>query len=95
MGPIVFVVVVFGGLGSLGGCFIASIIMGMIQTFAVVFDYTIADIFKPIFTIPRMDNLLGEILTVPMSRIGPLLPYALMILILLVRPRGLMGTRDT
>ena len=95
MGPIVFVVVVFGGLGSLGGCFIASIIMGMIQTFAVVFDYTLADIVKPIFVIPTMDNLLGEVLTVPMSRIGPLLPYALMILILLVRPRGLLGTRDT
>src|SRR3954454_18296056 len=31
MGPIVFVVVIFGGLGSLTGCFIASIVMGMIQ----------------------------------------------------------------
>ena len=31
MGPIVFVVVVFGGLGSLAGCFIASIIMGMVR----------------------------------------------------------------
>jgi branched-chain amino acid transport system permease protein len=95
MGPIVFVVVVFGGLGSLAGCFIASIIMGMIQTFAVVFDYTFADILRPIWSVPEMDNLLGEILTVPMSRIGPLLPYALMILILLIRPRGLLGTRDT
>ena len=38
MGPIVFVVVVFGGLGSLAGCFIASLIMGFVQTFAVVFD---------------------------------------------------------
>jgi branched-chain amino acid transport system permease protein len=95
MGPIVFVVVVFGGLGSLGGCFIASVIMGMIQTFAVVFDFTIADMISPILTVPRMDNLLGEVLNVPMSRIGPLLPYALMVLILLVRPRGLMGTRDT
>jgi len=95
MGPIVFVVVVFGGLGSLAGCFIASIIMGMIQTFAVVFDYTIADMFSPFFKIPEMDTLLGEILTVPMSRIGPLLPYAMMILILLIRPRGLLGTRDT
>ena len=95
MGPIVFVVVVFGGLGSLGGCFIASVIMGMIQTFAVVFDFTIADMVSPILTVPKMDNLLGEVLNVPMSRIGPLLPYALMVLILLVRPRGLMGTRDT
>ena len=44
MGPIVFVVVVFGGLGSLTGCFIASILMGMIQTFAVVIDVSLADL---------------------------------------------------
>ena len=31
----------------------------------------------------------------PVSRIGPLVPYALLILILLFRPRGLMGTRET
>ena len=41
MGPIVFVVVVFGGLGSLSGCFIASILMGLIQTFAVVINYSL------------------------------------------------------
>ena len=34
-------------------------------------------------------------LTIPMSRIGPLVPYALLILILVFRPRGLMGTRET
>ena len=43
MGPIVFVVVIFGGLGSLAGCFIASILMGMVQTFSVVVDYSFAD----------------------------------------------------
>jgi len=41
------------------------------------------------------DNLLTEILTVPVARIGALLPFAMMILILLFRPRGLLGTRDT
>jgi branched-chain amino acid transport system permease protein len=41
------------------------------------------------------DNLLAEILTVPVARIGALLPFAMMILILLFRPRGLLGTRDT
>ncbi len=41
------------------------------------------------------NDLLGEILTIPMSRIGPLVPYALLILILVFRPRGLMGTRET
>jgi branched-chain amino acid transport system permease protein len=95
MGPIVFVVVVFGGLGSLSGCFIASIVMGMIQTVAVVINYSLNDLLKPLGLTITGDNLLTEILTVPVSRIGALLPFAMMILILLFRPRGLLGTRDT
>ena len=42
------------------------------------------------------DNLLlTEVLTVPVARIGALLPFAMMVVILLFRPRGLMGTRAT
>jgi branched-chain amino acid transport system permease protein len=95
MGPIVFVVVVFGGLGSLAGCFIASILMGLIQTFAVVINYSLLDLIKPLGITVSGDNLFTEILTVPVARIGALLPFAMMIVILLFRPRGLMGTRDT
>jgi len=95
MGPIVFVVVVFGGLGSLSGCFIASIVMGMITTAAVVINYSLNDLLAPLGITISGDNLLGEILTVPVARIGALLPFAMMILILLFRPRGLLGTRDT
>ena len=95
MGPIVFVVVVFGGLGSLMGCFIASIIMGMIQTFAVVIDYSFADLLRPIGLTITGDTLLTEVLTVPIARIGALLPFVMMVTILFFRPRGLMGTRDT
>jgi branched-chain amino acid transport system permease protein len=95
MGPIVFVVVVFGGLGSLAGCFIASILMGLIMTFAVVINYSILDLLKPLGISVTGDNLFTEILSVPVARIGALLPFAMMIVILLFRPRGLMGTRDT
>jgi branched-chain amino acid transport system permease protein len=95
MGPIVFVVVVFGGLGSLAGCFLASIIMGIIITFSVVIDYSVADLLRPLGLAVSGDTLLTELLTVPVSRIGALLPFAMMIIILLFRPRGLMGTRDT
>jgi branched-chain amino acid transport system permease protein len=95
MGPIVFVVVIFGGLGSLAGCFIASILMGMVQTFSVVIDYSFADLLKPLGVTLAANDLLGEILTIPVSRIGALVPYALLILILVLRPRGLMGTRET
>jgi branched-chain amino acid transport system permease protein len=95
MGPIVFVVVVFGGLGSLAGCFIASILMGLIMTFAVVINYSLLDLIKPLGITVSGDNLFTEILSVPVARIGALLPFAMMIIILLFRPRGLMGTRDT
>ena len=95
MGPIVFVVVVFGGLGSLVGCFIASVVMGLIQTFAVVVDFSVMDMLRPFGFKSAGDDLLGEMMTVPVSRIGALLPFAMMVLILLFRPRGLMGTRDT
>ena len=95
MGPIVFVVVIFGGLGSLAGCFIASILMGMVQTFSVVMEWSFADMLKPLGVTLAADDLLGEILNISVSRIGPLVPYVLLIVILLFRPRGLMGTRET
>src|SRR5437762_2389872 len=95
MGPIVFVVVVFGGLGSLTGCFIASILMGLIQTFAVVFDVSLADLLARFGFVVTSPPSLAEILTVTLPRVGALLPFLMMVLILVFRPRGLMGTRDT
>jgi branched-chain amino acid transport system permease protein len=95
MGPIVFVVVVFGGLGSLMGCFVASILMGMIMTFSVVINVSLLDLLKPFGVSLPGDNLFTEFMTMPVARIGALLPFLLMIIILMVRPRGLMGLRDT
>src|SRR5258708_14754768 len=95
MGPIVFVVVVFGGLGSLTGCFIASILMGLIQTFSVVFDVSLADLLAKFGFVVTSATPFHEVLTVPLPRIGALLPYVLLVLILVFKPRGLMGTRDT
>ena len=95
MGPIVFVVVVFGGLGSVAGCFIASLIMGFVQTFAVVLDVAPADLLGRFGVRISPSSPFTELLTVPLPRIGALLPFLLMIAILLFRPRGLLGTRDT
>jgi branched-chain amino acid transport system permease protein len=95
MGPIVFVVVVFGGLGSLAGCFIASLIMGLVQSFAVVVDVSLADLLARLGVPVSEATPFAEVLNVPLPRIAPLLPFLLLVLILLVRPRGLMGTRDT
>ena len=95
MGPIVFVVVVFGGLGSLSGCFIASILMGLIQTFAVVFDVSLADLLAKFGFVVTSQTPFAEILNVTLPRVGALLPFLMLVLILVFRPRGLMGTRDT
>ena len=95
MGPIVFVVVVVGGLGSLAGCFIASLIMGFVQTFAVVFDVSLASVLALVGIKVTEASWFGEVLTIPLPRIGALLPYVMLVLILLFKPRGLMGTRDT
>ncbi|MBC6404763.1 MAG: hypothetical protein GDA41_03385 [Rhodospirillales bacterium] len=43
--PIVFMVVVAGGIGSLTGVFIASILIGMLQTFVVSIDISLVDLF--------------------------------------------------
>ncbi len=61
----------------------------------MVIDASVADALRPLGITLHADDLLGEILTVPVSRIGALLPLLMMVLILLFRPRGLMGTRDT
>ena len=63
--------------------------------YTVVIDASVADALRPLGLTLQSDDLLGEILTVPVARIGALLPLLMMVLILLFRPRGLMGTRDT
>ena len=92
---IVFVVVVFGGLGSLTGCFVASLIMGLVQTYAVVLDVSFADLLARLGLHVTSATPLAEVLTMPLPRVGALLPYLMLILVLLLKPRGLMGTRDT
>ena len=41
----IFVVVVVGGMGSLAGAFVASLLIGVLQTFAVALDYSLASVF--------------------------------------------------
>ena len=78
LGPIVFVVVVVGGLGSLQGAFVASLLIGIVQTLSVGIDYKV----------PGFARL-------SVSQVAPVLPYLIMVLVLIVRPRGLMGTRES
>ena len=60
-----FVVVVVGGLGSLQGAFIVSLVLGELNAYGIQF-------------IPRL---------------APVLTFALMAIVLAVRPTGLFGER--
>jgi branched-chain amino acid transport system permease protein len=94
LGPILFVVIVFGGLGSLPGAFIASLVIGLVQTFAVALNGSLSSAFGPLD--PSLGpSVLSDIWNVTVAQIAPILPYVLLVLILIVRPVGLLGTRET
>ncbi|WP_075220252.1 branched-chain amino acid ABC transporter permease [Acuticoccus yangtzensis] len=89
MGPIVFVVVVIGGMGSLAGAFVASLLIGLLQTFAVAVDATFFDLFGWAGL-----GAMTEVGRISISSLAPMLPFLLLVLILMIRPRGLMGDRE-
>jgi branched-chain amino acid transport system permease protein len=94
LGSIVFVVIVIGGLGSLWGAFLASLLIGMLQTFAVAIDYSLEDLFAAIGITTDQTSALGDLYSVTVAQIGPILPYLLLVLILVFRPTGLFGKRE-
>jgi branched-chain amino acid transport system permease protein len=94
LGPILFVVIVFGGLGSLPGAFIASLVIGLVQTFAVALNGSLASAFGPLD--PSLGpSVISDVWNVTIAQIAPILPYVLLVLILIFRPMGLMGTRES
>ena len=94
LGPILFVVIVFGGLGSLPGAFIASLLIGLIQTFAVALNGSLASAFGPLD--PSLGpSVLTDIWNVTIAQIAPILPYLLLVLMLIFRPMGLLGARES
>jgi len=95
VGSIVFVVVVFGGMGSLSGAFIASLFFGAVQTFSVALDYSLADLAAWLGLQLAPGSGLHSALSITVAQTAPVLPYLLMVLMLIFRPTGLLGTRET
>ncbi len=94
VGSIIFVVVVVGGMGSLAGAFVASLLIGIMQTFAIAIDASIASALESIGILVTEQTLLYSVWSLKISQVAPVLPYLLLVLILIFRPRGLMGTRE-
>lgn len=94
VGSIIFVVVVVGGMGSLAGALLASILIGQIQTFAVALDWSLLSIVKLMGPSVAADVPYYRLLSMTLSEMAPILPYLLLLLVLIFRPKGLLGNRE-
>ena len=94
LGPIVFVVIVVGGLGSLKGALVASILIGVLQTTAISLDLSINSLIETLGYAVDLESLWHILTGLTISQIAPILPYLLLVVMLIVRPRGLFGNRD-
>ncbi|MFT6591466.1 MAG: branched-chain amino acid transport system permease protein, partial [Rhodoferax sp.] len=94
VGGIIFVVVVVGGMGSLAGAFLASLLIGVLQTFAVAIDVSVLSTLQALGLMLSPATFGYTLLKLKVSQVAPILPYLLLVLMLIFRPRGLLGTRE-
>ncbi|MBX9901137.1 MAG: branched-chain amino acid ABC transporter permease [Burkholderiaceae bacterium] len=93
LGSVIFVVVVVGGMGSLLGAFLASLLIGVIQTTAVALDYSILSLLGNSSGITSTSPGYS-LLSLTIAQVAPVLPYLFLVLILIFRPKGLLGSRE-
>ena len=94
VGGVVFVVVVVGGMGSLAGAFVASRLIGILQTFAVAIDASTLSALKVLGVAVTPETFGYAVLKLKLSTVAPILPYLFLVLILIFRPKGLLGKRE-
>ena len=94
VGSVIFVVVVVGGMGSLAGAFIASVLIGVVQTFAVAIDQSLVTVLSAWGVALKPSDWGYALWSLKLSQVAPILPYLLLVLMLIFRPRGLLGTRE-
>ena len=94
LGGLIFVVVVVGGLGSLAGAFLASLLIGVVQTLAVAIDASLLSALQAAGVMLAPSAWGYALLQLKLSQVAPILPYLLLVLMLIFRPRGLLGTRE-
>ena len=95
LGSIVFVVIVIGGLGSLSGAFVASLLIGVVQTFAVALNVSVGGMLAAVGISTSASGALHDLWRVTVAQVAPIMPYVLLVLVLILRPTGLFGTRET
>ncbi len=94
VGAVVFAVIVIGGMGSLAGAFVASVALGVIESFAVGSDRSFSDFLGWVGMQVTPESFGYALWSVKISQVAAIIPYLLLVLILIFRPKGLFGTRE-
>jgi branched-chain amino acid transport system permease protein len=94
VGSIIFVVVVVGGMGSLAGAFVGSILIGLLQTLPLTVDKSLVHAAAALGWSVAPGDLAYPLMKITLAQAAPILPYLLLVLILIFRPKGLLGTRE-
>ncbi len=94
VGAVVFAVIVIGGMGSLAGAFVASVSLGVIESFAVGSDRSFSDFLGWVGMQVTPETFGYALWSVKISQVAAIIPYLLLVLILIFRPKGLFGTRE-
>jgi len=58
-------------------------------------DYSMLDLFHALNVQVARDSPLYEVYSIKIAQTAPIIPYLLLVLMLILRPKGLMGTRET
>ena len=66
----------------------------MVQTFAVGLDHSFVIVAQQLGMQLSDAALNNSVLKLTLSQVAPILPYLFLVLILIFRPKGLLGTRE-
>ncbi len=95
LGSIVFVIVVIGGLGSLAGALVASLLIGLLQSYAIASNVGMPDLLNLLGVSFERDHPLNDIWRLTLPQIAPIMPFLLLVIVLIFRPSGLFGKRES
>jgi ABC-type branched-subunit amino acid transport system permease subunit len=91
VGSIMFVVVVVGGMGSLAGAFVGSLLIGLLQTLPLTVDRSLADAARRSAGTVGRRRAAIRCCSSTLAQVAPILPYLLLVLMLIFGRKGCSG----
>ena len=73
---------------------IAALFIGILDNMAISYDISFYPLFAAFGVERDVGGALRDIVHLTTAGIAPVLPYLLLVLVLIARPRGLFGVRD-